>query len=751
MTDGWYDEKLEYVFDRNEIEKYLPAIKKESYICSVPLDQKDERIKEGWQVFREYKTVVKLEKKKSHDDIFENYFWCLLAEMGFKYLSSDRHKFKLELGPNDNKQIDVFGIDDVVVVIAECKSAEKPNTKGDFRQEIAEISDYQSKIAKKLNMHFSSYKPKYIFFFCTENYEISENDQQRMKESNIIWFEKRKIDYYYELTNQLGPLAKYQFLGEILQGKDIPGLSEIKIPAIKSKMGKYDCYAMMVEPSILLKICFVLHRSENVDMKNTYQRYVKKGRINQIREYIEAGGFFPNSIILNFDSSSLQFEKAPKNFNSNEKCIIGNLLLPAKYRSAFIIDGQHRLYGYAGAKNQENALIPVIAFQKVAPEDQTKMFVDINNKAKAVKRNLLESLNGEIYWNSPNPSYALSALNSMLAIKLTNDHNSPLLGCIQLDEKNKKTGSSITLSYFIDNAVKAEKYFVKEFHKNGSPVTFGPLYDGDLADNSLKKSYEVLSSYFKKIKMKCPVQWEKLLTNIGISTLSQVLSDFFAEFEKKNIGYYTNLSAKDVLSSVQNWIDILCDEIAKKSVEDIERYQRGKLGYGGVRKAKPYFERLVHDIDPSFNPDYLEKWILEQSGEYSDKTKELIFAVEEKIVEITHNKLLDLYGEKYFLKLPPTVLLRVQKREEQAPSRQILIEYEDVKEIVTDNWKDKFEGLLGDKSLQGDKATRTKYLDTIQSVKKKINDEEAISEEEYNSILEIYNWFNSNGLLETHQ
>ena len=749
MEGGWYDERLEYVFNRDEIEKYLPSIKKDCYVTSVPLDQKEQKIKEGWVVSREYKTVVKLEKKKKHDDIFEDYFWSLLADMGFKYLSADRNKFKLEISENNYKQIDVFGIDDDVVVIAECKSAEKPNTKADFRQEIAEIADYQSKVTKKLNMHFNSYKPKYIFFFCTENYEISENDQQRMKESNIIWFDKRKIDYYSELTNQLGVLAKYQFFGEILQGKDIPGLSEIKIPAIKSKMGKYDCYAMMMEPSILLKICFVLHRSENVDMKNTYQRYVKKSRINQIKEYIEAGGYFPNSIILNFDSTSLQFERVQKNYRSSDKYQIGNLLLPAKYRSAFIIDGQHRLYGYAGAKNQENAIIPVIAFQKVSPEDQTKMFVDINNKAKAVKRNLLESLNGEIYWNSPNHTYALSALNSMLAIKLTNSHNSPLLGCIQLDEKSKRAGASITLSYFIDNALKAEKYFVKEFHKNGTPVFYGPLYDGDLADHSLKKSYDVLATYFKEIKTKCPVQWEKLLTNIGISTLSQVLSDFFTEYEKVHIGCYAKSSAKEVLASVQKWIDILCDEIVKKSTDDIVRYQSGKLGYGGVKKAKPYFERLVHDVDPSFNPEYLEKWIVEQSGEYSKKTEELVNSLVDKIVEITHKKLLELFGENYYLKLPSNVLLKVQKREEQDSSRQVLIEFEDVKDIVENNWKDKFDGLLGDKSIAGDKISRTKYLDIIQNAKKKLRNDESISEEEYNSVNKIYEWFEASGLFET--
>lgn len=44
----------------------------------------------------------------------------------------------------------------------------------------------------------------------------------------------------------------------------------------------------------------------------TYQRLIKKTRLKAIQEFVEDGGFFPNSIIINInaDGRSLKFDQA---------------------------------------------------------------------------------------------------------------------------------------------------------------------------------------------------------------------------------------------------------------------------------------------------------------------------------------------------------------------------------------------------------------------------------------------------------
>ena len=53
-------------------------------------------------------------------------------------------------------------------------------------------------------------------------------------------------------------------------------------------MGGYTYYAFSIQPEILLKIGYVLHRSEaNEGMMPTYQRIIKKSRLKSVHDFIE--------------------------------------------------------------------------------------------------------------------------------------------------------------------------------------------------------------------------------------------------------------------------------------------------------------------------------------------------------------------------------------------------------------------------------------------------------------------------------
>lgn len=71
---------------------------------------------------------------------------------------------------------------------------------------------------------------------------------------------------------------------------------------------------------------------------------VKPSRLKSIAAYIDKGGQFPTNIVINFKTkkSNLEFQKM-ENF---ENTAFGKLTLPGQYGSAWVIDGQHRLYGF---------------------------------------------------------------------------------------------------------------------------------------------------------------------------------------------------------------------------------------------------------------------------------------------------------------------------------------------------------------------------------------------------------------------
>jgi DNA sulfur modification protein DndB len=63
-----------------------------------------------------------------------------------------------------------------------------------------------------------------------------------------------------------------------------------------------------IEPHLLLKMGFILHRTKaNESEMPTYQRLLIPNRLQGIQKFIENGGYFPNSIILNFTQKNIAF------------------------------------------------------------------------------------------------------------------------------------------------------------------------------------------------------------------------------------------------------------------------------------------------------------------------------------------------------------------------------------------------------------------------------------------------------------
>ena len=86
--------------------------------------------------------------------------------------------------------------------------------------------------------------------------------------------------------------------------------------------------------------------------------------------------------------------------NSSRKRILvtsatGILSLPGQYGSAWVIDGQHRLYGYAHANRSgeyDRSVVTVLAYENLPIREEIKLFVDINTEQVKVSRNLVNEI-----------------------------------------------------------------------------------------------------------------------------------------------------------------------------------------------------------------------------------------------------------------------------------------------------------------------------------------------------------------------
>jgi DGQHR domain-containing protein len=127
---------------------------------------------------------------------------------------------------------------------------------------------------------------------------------------------------------------------------------------------------------VLARTCFVTKRDE--DPKKGFQRVLDLDRAQQIADYIDTGfGTIPTSIVL-----SAQPEAELK--------VVGRgktLEFTDTQKAFLVLDGQHRVYGFSLAKKALR--VPVVIYNGLSRQDETRLFIDINTKQRPVPNELL--------------------------------------------------------------------------------------------------------------------------------------------------------------------------------------------------------------------------------------------------------------------------------------------------------------------------------------------------------------------------
>ena len=392
--------------------------------------------------------------------------------MGFDLMSGKggailRLNGKEEGSPKN--QIDAVAIDSDVCVAVECKSSATFAKRPQFMQELAKFAEMRERMTRSVSSQWPvAHKRHSVMAFFTNNVNLTDADKERAKAANVILLDEDDLLYYEKLVTHIGPAAKYQMYSDMLPGKSISGLS-MRVPAIKIKMGPYSCYTFPVSPDYLLKIAYVSHRSKGKASDiHTYQRMVTKARLKSISEYISDQGVFPTNIVVNIEKKSLTFHRIKQENSSEDQAMSGTLgwldLKPA-YKSAWIIDGQHRLFAYSGNPFAKTGHVTVLAFEGIPTSDQAKLFIDINAKQKSVKPSLLQELFAELHWNAESPATRVQAVVSKAVQVLGADKSSPFYERVQTADSARDSIRCISLTalfkalgqeFFISKMIKEE-------------------------------------------------------------------------------------------------------------------------------------------------------------------------------------------------------------------------------------------------------------------------------------------------------
>ena len=691
--------------DVSMLSKKFKAKKNPYDTQTVLLNELDVYLSKGWEEVSKLKYKARIQKLKPAGRRFEDDIWCMFYNLGFRHLNYDE---KLEIpwgeNPGDKHQLDVVAIGEEAIFVVECKATEniKPAS---FKKDIDDMRLYRDGVMKALRQIYGEDK-KVKFIFATRNYTFAEGceDEKRLAENKIFQFTDNTYDYVNSLIKAYKSTVIYQFYGLMFRHERINN-DKIRIPALKGTMGGHTYYMLSIEPATLLKIGFVLHRTRvNTQIAMpTYQRLLVPSRLKGIGEFIDKkNGYFPNSVIINFDDSErknrIQFDLASGG-SDDTRTKLGYLTIPNAYCIAYIIDGQHRVYGYAGSKYKDTNTIPVVAFDGLPSDEQLRIFMDINEHQKAVSPSLRLDLNEDLNWESPHLDSRLKALRSSIIKQLGRDNSSVLARKIAIGEDTAKLqlkpfDTALSKSSLLPKATKKEftdHIDVCLYNTNCVEHNKAMLDAQKRISNLIKDCYAYV--YYKMIDEHKEEYETFIECNRGtyaFVSLIASLNESLIRSEKLS----QKSSTKEQVDAMAPYFDVLIDYLCNMPIDEQTQIRLIK-GQGADTLWLRMYQNAIHKQMLEYNPEGLGAWLETQDKDLQEEGKEYGRQIEKYIKETILRKLEELYGSIWESKVKKIMGKCLQRMgdDEDVDSQDWtdLMTLQDYKEIIESNWSVKKE------------------------------------------------------------
>jgi DGQHR domain-containing protein len=418
----------------------------------------------------------------------------------------------------DDREIDVVArfsfAGKQVVLLFECENTRKTDGfRADFKQYPAVLAAFESKPSKVSVLPKSggsAIQTKHlrgvdVFALCFVYSDIlpaagHATALRAAQEFRYNIWNDTAVQYFRKVTSVLKDWCQFDLLRDF--GLSLEPEATMTIPAIAIRQKTTDMYLGAIHPGQLLKIGYVVRRAS--EKKYAYQRMLSKQRIEDIGKFIisDAGeAILPNAVIAAFDDDKT-VQKALK-FDPDKS----QLTVPRNYCSLWIIDGQHRAFGFVGTPYQhwsehkhDRFDLPIIIFASLPQEIQTKTFININYHQKRIKTELLcdlatltKDLSHRLTWAS------------LLGEELKDATDSPLKDLIKVTELHAGRPLSLgaVVQYGLLETLLGYKYVSKAY---GGPLyLYAPFrvakpFDEDQNQQAFKKQVSLLKQFLRALK-----------------------------------------------------------------------------------------------------------------------------------------------------------------------------------------------------------------------------------------------------------
>jgi len=309
---------------------------------------------------------------------------------------------------------------------------------------------------------------------------------------------------------------------------------------------------------------------------------INKKRINDIGLFIQHGGYFPTNILVNF-VDQCRFDLLPNKDNADKNIKFGWLYLPSKYKSAWVIDGQHRLYGFSNIADRflNNSLF-VLAFEKMETKTEAELFITINHEQRSVSKSLLVTLQADLKIGSGDPKEAISALASALVRTLNNDNTNPFFRRFEIPGVPAAASQNLTIAEAVKGLVRSNLLGRALPKKSKVPGFLSGLTD----DETINRARKIMNGYFRSIMESNTTRWEKgraayVCVNPGIRAHFQLIQEVLQHLAAKGPLDPMIDTPEKITAALIDFAEPVRSFVAGASDKQIESKFSRKFGEGG--------------------------------------------------------------------------------------------------------------------------------------------------------------------------
>ncbi|HEY4479697.1 MAG TPA: DGQHR domain-containing protein [Candidatus Paceibacterota bacterium] len=600
---------------------------------------------------------IVLEKKFAKWELFQEEVRVFLEALGFQDTESGHSSW---LG---RYQIDVVGGIEGTFLVFECKSSHDPKLSKTLTKEINVFAGKKIEIEKAIREKYGAKYNEVKFVLALEDVHPTEDDIKTARENDIYLWGSSYLKTGKDLFTIIGPLTAHYVLKELGVSpktiRDEEGGADYKVPSFCVTVGEQKIYSFFLPAEKLLNLVYVFRLQPGNE--DAYQRFISKKRIlgtGGITQFIDSGRFFKTSVVCSFERQ-IKFDPKPTGLLLSSKDVeFGILSIPKLYGTVWIIDGQHRIYGYAGVNPEmRKTNIGVVAYQEVDKRQQARDFIDINQKQKPVDPNTLWDL------LSQTDPYSTEGAITKIAKEL-NNKKGIFKGKVLIPGKSfhaKRSSYPLKLSN-ICLSLSDRRLVDFNVRDNLYKTTSDVRDDNRYPDSVIEHSVNVLDEYFLllwEIAEKVP-DWRKgfILNNNGFNVFLRVL----AEILKFQSGNWSKQEAKKILTGpIESYF-----EAGYEDLSDIRTFTSNEAGR--AKEALDIIKR-INEKNETFARDFIkeaerrERLAYEKSDPY-----QILKDLESNLRQFIENKLSQATDHWWKQRIPKDVQEKAELKLEKSQS-----------------------------------------------------------------------------------